>query len=68
MLIDKGTVTAVLLSERLTTTPPVGAAPVSATVQVLATPPITVAGAHWRDESATAGAVTVKDAAWVAPP
>ena len=46
MVIDEGTVTAVLLSERLTTAPPVGAVPVSATVQVLETPPITVPGAH----------------------
>jgi hypothetical protein len=46
MVIDGGTVTAVLLSERLTTAPPVGAAPVSTTVQVLETPPITVPGAH----------------------
>jgi len=46
MVIDEGTVTAVLLSERPTTAPPAGAAPVSATVQVLDTPPITVAGAH----------------------
>ena len=61
MVIDEGTVTAVLLSERLTTAPPVGAAPVSATVQVLDTPPTTVPGAHRRDESVTVGEVTVKD-------
>ena len=46
MVIDEGTVTAVLLSERLTTAPLVGAAPVSATVQVLDAPPITVPGEH----------------------
>jgi hypothetical protein len=64
---DVGTVTEVLLSERLTTAPPEGAAPDSATVQVLDTPPITVPGAHRMDESVTAGEVTVKDPVWVAP-
>ena len=68
MVIDEGTVTAVLLSERLTPAPPAGAAPVSATVQVLETPPITVAGEHRMDESVTVGEVTVKDPVWVAPP
>ena len=68
MVIDEGTVTAALLSERPTTAPPVGAAPVSATVQVLETPPITVPGAHRIDESVTVGEVTVKDPVWVAPP
>ena len=68
MVIDEGTVTAVLLSERLTTAPPVGAAPVSATVQVLEIPPITVPGAHRIDKSVTVGEVTVKDPVWVAPP
>jgi len=61
MVIDAGTVAAVLLSERLTTAPPAGAAPVSATVQVLKPPPITVAGAHWMEESRIADeADTVK--------
>jgi hypothetical protein len=64
---DAGTATAVLLSERLTTAPLDGAAPDSATVQVLAAPPITVPGAHRMDESVTAGAVTVNDPVWVAP-
>jgi len=60
MVIDDGTVTAVLLSERLATAPPVGAAPDSATVQVLDTPPITDPGAHKMEESITAeGAATV---------
>ena len=67
MVIDEGTVTEVLLSERLTTAPPEGAALDSATVQVLATPPITVLGEHWRDKSVTAGDVTVNDPVWVAP-
>jgi hypothetical protein len=58
----------VLLSERLTTAPPVGAAPESATVQLLDTPPNTVKGAHWSDKSVMAGEVTVNDAVWVAPP
>ena len=44
-----------------------GAAPDSATVQVLATPPITVPGEHRIDESVTAAEVTVKDPVWVAP-
>ncbi len=67
MVTDAGTATAVLLSERLTTTPLDGAAPDSATVQVLAAPPITVTGAHWSDKSVTAGDVTVNDAVWVVP-
>jgi hypothetical protein len=46
MVIDEGTVTAVLLSERLTTAPLEGAAPDSVTVQELDTPPATVPGAH----------------------
>ena len=66
-VIDEGTVTEVLLSERLTTAPLDGAAPDSATVQLLAAPPITVPGEHWRDKSVTAADVTVNDAVWVAP-
>ena len=67
MVIDEGTVTAVLLPERPMTAPPDGAAPDSATVQVLDNPPATVPGAHMIDESVTAGEVTVKDPVWVAP-
>jgi hypothetical protein len=67
MVIDDGTVTAVLSDERLTAAPLDGAAPDSATVQVLATPPTTVPGAHWSDRSVTEGDVTVKDAVRVAP-
>ena len=67
MVTDAGTVTDVLLSERLTTAPLEGAAPDSATVQVLATPPITVPGEHRIDESVTAAEVTFKDPVWVAP-
>ena len=67
MVIDEGTVTEVLLSERLTTAPVEGAAPDSATVQLLATPPITVPGKHRRDKSVSAGDVTVSDAVRVAP-
>jgi hypothetical protein len=43
---DAGTVTTILLSDRLMTAPPKGAAPDSVTVQVLESPPITVAGKH----------------------
>ena len=43
---DAGTVTTILLSDRLMTAPPNGAAPDSVTVQVLESPPITVAGKH----------------------
>jgi hypothetical protein len=46
IVTDEGTVAAVLLSERLTTAPPVGAAPFSAAVQLLETPPVTDPGAH----------------------
>ena len=46
IVIDEGTVTAVLLSERLTIAPPVGAALDSATVQALELPPVTVEGEH----------------------
>ena len=43
---DAGRVTTILLSVRLMTAPPKGAAPESVTVQVLESPPITVAGEH----------------------
>jgi hypothetical protein len=49
-----GTVaTAVLLFVRVTKTPPVGAAPFSATVPVDVPPPVTVAGLSVTEESAS---------------
>jgi hypothetical protein len=67
IVADAGTVAAVELSDRPTTAPPDGAAPDSVSVQVLDAPPVTVPGAHWRDNSVTEGDVTVKDAVWVTP-
>ena len=67
MVTDEGTVTTLLLSVRTMTAPLDGAVPDSATVHMLAAPPITVPGAHWRDESVTAGDVTVNDEVWVVP-
>jgi hypothetical protein len=43
---EAGVVTTILLSDRLMTAPPKGAAPDSVTEQVLELPPITVAGKH----------------------
>jgi hypothetical protein len=43
---DAGMVTTILLSDRLMTAPPKGATPESVTVQVLESPPITLAGEH----------------------
>ena len=61
IVADAGTVAAVELSDRLTTAPPDGAAPESVSVQMLDAPPITIPGAHWRDESVTVdAAVTVR--------
>ena len=54
MVRDEGIVAAVLLLERLTTAPPDGAAADNVAVQVLDTPPITLAGAHWMEERLTA--------------
>jgi hypothetical protein len=67
IVADAGIVAAVELAERPITAPPDGAAPDSVTVQVLGAPPVTAPGAHWMDESVTAGDVTVNDAVWVAP-
>jgi hypothetical protein len=46
IVTEAGKVTTILLSERVTTAPPEGAAPESATVQVLELPPVTTAGEH----------------------
>ena len=43
---DAGMVTTILLSDKLMTAPPTGATPDSVIVQVLESPPITVAGKH----------------------
>jgi hypothetical protein len=64
---DTGTVTAALLSDRLMSTPPAGAAPESVTVHALETPPRTVAGAHTTDESVTPDTVTVRGLVAEAP-
>src|SRR3989442_7226779 len=62
-----GTVAApVLLLDRLTTAPPLGAAALSVTVPVEALPPVTVDGLRVSEESV--GAVTVTAAAGVSPP
>jgi hypothetical protein len=54
IVMEGGMVAAVLLLDRVTTAPPDGAAADNVAVQVLDTPPITLAGAHWIDERLTA--------------
>jgi hypothetical protein len=55
----------VLLLESVTTAPPAGAGPLNVTVPVEELPPITDEGLRLTE--ASAGAVTVKLALWVAP-
>ncbi len=63
-----GTVaTAVLLLERLTAAPPLGAAPLSVTVPCEELPPVTLVGFKVTDDNATAGGVTVSVAVCVEP-
>lgn len=58
-----GTVaTPVLLLDRVTTAPPLGAGALSVTVPVDGRPPVTVDGLSVSDERETAGAVTVSEA------
>ena len=61
-----GIVAAVLVSDRDTTAPPVGAVPFSVTVPVEEMPPTTVAGLKVTDNSAAG--VTVRFALRVTPP
>ena len=63
---DVGTVSTALLSERATTTPPVGAAWFKVAVQVVAVPEFTVVGLQASEETST-GATSVKLAVWEAP-
>ena len=63
-----GTVAAVLLLDRETSAPPVGAGPLSVTVPVEELPPVTLAGLRLSEESVVAGGVTVSTAVWVPPP
>src|SRR5438034_1248624 len=64
-----GTVaTLVLLLERATTAPPLGAGPLSVTVPVEELPPVTLVGLRLSDESVGALAVTVKLLELVAVP
>ena len=60
-----GTCAAVLLLDRVTTAPLADAGPLSVTVSVEELPPITDEGLRLTE--ASAGAVTVKLALWVAP-
>ena len=62
--------TPVLLLERETTAPPVGAAPLRLTVPVEDVPPVTLVGLSVNDERETAGAagVTVSVADLLTPP
>jgi hypothetical protein len=56
---EAGVVTEALLSDRLTSVPPAGAAPVKVTVHVDAAPPVTDAGLQLKeDTSMEAGTVT----------
>ena len=62
-----GTVAAaVLLLERVTDAPPVGAGPLRVTVPVEELPPVTLAGLRLNEE--TVAGVTVSKAGWVPPP
>ena len=64
-----GTVaTLVLLLERVTTAPPLGAGPLSVTVPVEEFPPVTLVGLRLSDESVGGAGVTVSEAVRVAPP
>jgi len=64
-----GTAAADALLERVTTAPPLGAAPLSVTVPVDGAPPFTVAGLSATEDSATAVAgFTVSEAVFVVPP
>jgi hypothetical protein len=65
-VIEAGTLAAVeLLLVSVTTTPPVGAAPVRVTVPVLEVPPVTAVGLTVTDESA--GGLTVSTAVLLTP-
>jgi hypothetical protein len=60
-----GTAAAVLLTDNVTTVPPAGAKPLSVTVPVETTPPVTVAGLT--DTVERTGGITVSVAFFVAP-
>src|SRR5206468_5960528 len=63
-----GTVaTLVLLLERATTAPPLGAGPLSVTVPVEELPPVTLVGLRLSDESVGGAGVTVSEADRVVP-
>jgi hypothetical protein len=63
-----GTVaTLVLLLDRETSAPSLGAGPLSVTVPVEELPPVTLAGLRLSDERVGAGGVTVSTAVWVTP-
>jgi hypothetical protein len=57
----------VLLLERETTAPPVGAGPLSVTVPVEGDPPVTLVGFSVSEERVRAGGSTVSEAVLVAP-
>ena len=59
--------TEVLLLDSVTTTPPLGAGPLSVTVPVEPLPPTTEDGLTDRETSATGGGFTVRGEDWVAP-
>ena len=65
-----GTVAADAVLERLTTAPPLGAAPLSVTVPVEDEPPLTLVGFNETDESVGVpeDGVMVSVAVWLAPP
>jgi hypothetical protein len=67
MVMEDGSLTAVPLSESVTTAPLLDAGPERVTVQVLGVPPITSAGAHNSDVSVAAGALTVSGPVFEAP-
>ena len=62
IVTDAGTVSAALLSDTATVTPPAGAACDKVTVQPVLPPDATVAGEHTSADTVTGGGVTVTDA------
>jgi hypothetical protein len=60
-----GTAADALLLERLTSAPPVGAAPLSVTVPVELAPPTRLVGTRATDATVTGGGLIVSEAVWL---
>ena len=66
---EEGTVAELLLLDRVTAAPPVGAAAVKVTVPVTDVPPVTLVGLTVTElKAAVATAVTAREAVWVPLP